>query len=226
MSADTRPISGVSVPRPRACAPFAVACLATGATLLTLPYLAANPDRERIVLTTDVRTIVLPPPAPLTPATPTPRPRETPMPAPRPLETVAIRLPVQPVFDLRLNVGAGGALPAARFDLRGDTLVNTLDTAVFDLSEIDQPPQPVVRLKPVYPAVARMRGLEGAVVLEFTVTADGTTRDVTVVESAPPDVFDEAAVRAVAHWRFRPGLQRKVAVPVRVRQRVAFELEE
>jgi len=225
MNATPPSMETLRVPSPPVLAPLAAACLATTATLLVLPYLATRSDLDRVALVTDVRTVVLPPP-PTPPPTPTERPHTAATPAPPPPEAVAIRLPVQPVFDLRLNVGAGAAIPAARFDVHADGLVTAFDTGVFELSEIDQAPQPTMRLKPLYPAAARMRGLTGAVVLEFTVDTDGTTRDIAVLESEPPDVFDAAAVRAVTRWRFRPGRRQDVAVAVRVRQRVAFELEE
>jgi protein TonB len=42
---------------------------------------------------------------------------------------------------------------------------------------------PIVKVAPVYPARALQRGLEGYVIVEFTVTPAGTTRDAVVVES-------------------------------------------
>ena len=42
---------------------------------------------------------------------------------------------------------------------------------------------PIVKVAPVYPSRALTRGLEGYVIVEFTVTRAGTVRDVFVVES-------------------------------------------
>jgi TonB family protein len=95
----------------------------------------------------------------------------------------------------------------------------------WEIEEIDAIPEPLARLEPIYPAHARLRRMEGAVVLQFVVEADGTTSGVEIVSSDPPGVFDAVASRAVERWRFRPGTKDGQAVPVRVRQRMTFKLE-
>lgn len=84
---------------------------------------------------------------------------------------------------------------------------------------------PLVKVAPVYPALAASRGLEGYVVVEFTVTPAGTVRDVTVVESSS-DLFHEAAIDATAKFRYKPRVVsgRPVEVPG-VRNRITFALE-
>ncbi|MCC5871751.1 MAG: energy transducer TonB [Gammaproteobacteria bacterium] len=68
--------------------------------------------------------------------------------------------------------------------------------------------QPVLELsqgsQPVYPTAAKEAGIEGEVTLIYTVTASGHVEDVRVLESHPPDVFDEVALAAVRTWRYRP----------------------
>jgi TonB family protein len=62
---------------------------------------------------------------------------------------------------------------------------------------------PLVRIAPDYPTEAAQQGLEGHVVLEFTITAQGTTKDISVVESSAP-IFEEPAITAVSRWRYAP----------------------
>jgi TonB family protein len=62
---------------------------------------------------------------------------------------------------------------------------------------------PLVRIAPDYPPEAAQQGLEGHVVLEFTITAEGTTKDISVVESSAP-IFEEPAITAVRRWRYSP----------------------
>jgi protein TonB len=57
---------------------------------------------------------------------------------------------------------------------------------------------------PVYPAQALRNGTKGWVELAFTVSANGTVRDIEIVAAEPRGVFDSAASDAVAAWRFRP----------------------
>jgi TonB family protein len=69
--------------------------------------------------------------------------------------------------------------------------------------------------------------LEGSVVLEFTIATDGTTKDIVVVESSPPGVFDDAAVKALARWRYNPKIEDGQPVERRgVRTRIVFQLED
>ena len=60
-----------------------------------------------------------------------------------------------------------------------------------------------MRIAPEYPPEALAGGLEGEVILRFTILPNGTTADVEVVQSTSP-IFEEAAVTAVVRWRYQP----------------------
>jgi len=68
------------------------------------------------------------------------------------------------------------------------------------------------RPPPIYPREAQLRGLSGWVRLSFTVTAAGTTRDVRVLSSDPPGVFDQAALDAAQRFVYLPRLENDVPV--------------
>jgi TonB family protein len=57
---------------------------------------------------------------------------------------------------------------------------------------------------PEFPERAREHDLTGFVDLEFTVLADGSVTNVTVLKAQPVGVFEKSAVAAVSHWRYRP----------------------
>ena len=63
---------------------------------------------------------------------------------------------------------------------------------------------PLYRAMPEYPPSAAEHGKEGRVVLELTVTAEGRTRDIRVVEADPPGVFERAAIEAARRFRYAP----------------------
>ncbi len=63
---------------------------------------------------------------------------------------------------------------------------------------------PVFRVSPRYPHRALQRGIEGHVLLEFTVTKTGSVQDAKVIESFPPGIFDRAAIRAASKFRYEP----------------------
>ncbi|MGE5236115.1 MAG: energy transducer TonB [Acidobacteriota bacterium] len=75
------------------------------------------------------------------------------------------------------------------------------------------PPRLLEKVAPTYPEAARKARLQGMVVLRGTIGVDGRVGDVTVVESAGPEL-DDAAIKAFAQWRFEPGRNQKgTAVP-------------
>lgn len=84
----------------------------------------------------------------------------------------------------------------------------------------------LAKVLPVYPAAASRAGLEGYVVVEFTVTRNGTVTDVRVVESTDR-VFERAAVQAAAKFRYRPRVIDGEAVEIRgVQNKLTFDLED
>ena len=66
----------------------------------------------------------------------------------------------------------------------------------------DGPLMVIMRVKPVYPARAAQRGLEGFVLVEFDVMASGTVSNVTVIESSSP-IFERSAINAAKRFRFK-----------------------
>ncbi len=67
----------------------------------------------------------------------------------------------------------------------------------------DGPMVSLVRPSPVYPARALEEGLEGWVIVQFDVLADGTVTNVAVVESSDR-IFEKSARRAAAKFRYKP----------------------
>jgi protein TonB len=77
---------------------------------------------------------------------------------------------------------------------------------------VDRDTIPLVRINPDYPPRAQLNGTEGWVQVRFTVTAAGTVRDAVVVASEPGSTFDEAALEAIARWRYNPRIEQGQAV--------------
>lgn len=91
---------------------------------------------------------------------------------------------------------------------------------------------PIVKVAPQYPRRASQRGLEGFVTVEFTVTTNGSTRDVQVIEAItkdgdPTTIFNSAAVRAAEKFKYRPRVIDGTPVEVEgVRNRFIFEMAQ
>jgi protein TonB len=113
-------------------------------------------------------------------------------------------------------------LSRSSFDLGGDAIAviaptveakaNVRANVSLGAGGTDRDTIPLVRIEPDYPMRARQRGIEGWVVVQFTITPAGTIKDARVVQAQPPGVFDEAAVRAVSRWKYNPKIEGGVAV--------------
>ncbi|HWC65209.1 MAG TPA: TonB family protein [Thermoanaerobaculia bacterium] len=79
------------------------------------------------------------------------------------------------------------------------------------------------RVEPVYPEPARKARMQGVVILEAIITADGTVSDVKVLKSVNP-LLDAAAERAVSKWTYRPATLGGRAVSVYLTVTVNFQL--
>lgn len=64
--------------------------------------------------------------------------------------------------------------------------------------------QPLVRVEPRYPAAAARDGIEGYVVLRFTINETGGVEDIEIIEAQPRRIFDREARQALTRWRYAP----------------------
>lgn len=85
---------------------------------------------------------------------------------------------------------------------------------------------PIVKVAPQYPRRALTRGIEGYVIIQYTVTKQGTTRDGIVVEAQPEKIFDKAALKSASRYKYKPRVinGRAVEVPG-VRTRITFKID-
>lgn len=100
---------------------------------------------------------------------------------------------------------------------------------------------PIVKVEPVYPRSAEARGLEGWVVLDFTVDSMGRVQDARVVDNCahirppaaepeecwdqPNKVFDNSALRAASRFKYKPKVVDGEAVAVHhIRHKFTFVL--
>jgi protein TonB len=61
---------------------------------------------------------------------------------------------------------------------------------------------------PRYPDVARVARIEGNVILQAVIDREGAVDEIQVLRSSQPGVgFEDAAIEAVAQWRYEPATQ-------------------
>lgn len=98
----------------------------------------------------------------------------------------------------------------------------------FSLSQGEGDYLPIIKVAPVYPRRAANRGIEGFVLVEFTVTRKGTVKDVKVLDSEPKSsIFYKSAKRAALKFKYKPRVIDGKAVEVTgVRNLIRFKLED
>jgi len=85
-------------------------------------------------------------------------------------------------------------------------------------------PQKVVNVSPVYPQEAQDARVQGIVIIETKVGADGSVAEAWVLRSIP--LLDQAALDAVRQWRYSPTLLNGAPVPVIMTVTVNFTLSD
>jgi len=99
---------------------------------------------------------------------------------------------------------------------------------------------PIVKVQPIYPRRALSRGMSGWVIVEFTVTAQGTVSNPMVIENCamvanlrnpadctdrPSSIFDNAATKAALKFKYKPKVIDGVPVDTAgVQNKISFEL--
>jgi len=86
-----------------------------------------------------------------------------------------------------------------------------------------RPPTKVKDVKPVYPDAARSARVQGMVIVEATIGANGKVIDAKVLRSVP--MLDQAALDAVKQWEFTPTLLNGKPVPVVMTVTINFKLQ-
>jgi protein TonB len=86
-----------------------------------------------------------------------------------------------------------------------------------------KPPTKTRDVKPVYPPIAQSARVQGVVIIEATIGADGRVKEAKVLRGQP--LLDQSALDAVKQWVFTPTLLNNVPVPVIMTVTVNFTLQ-
>ncbi|MYC27963.1 MAG: energy transducer TonB [Nitrospira sp. SB0662_bin_26] len=79
---------------------------------------------------------------------------------------------------------------------------------------------------PIYPRIAKKSGWEGTVLLRVTVETNGRASKVDVSRSSGRKVLDDAAVKAVRRWTFRPARDGNIPIRTQVVIPIKFSLDK
>jgi len=95
----------------------------------------------------------------------------------------------------------------------------------FSMASADGDAVPMVRVPPQYPERAAQRGIEGRVLVEFTISKSGSVKDPKVIAYEPSKIFNKAALKAVSQWKYNPKIEDGKAVEQKgIRIAITFRL--
>jgi protein TonB len=98
-------------------------------------------------------------------------------------------------------------------------------TQVFEIYNLDEPPQPLVQVQPEYPEKAKKAKLEGRVLVAVVVDENGDVIEASIHLSTNP-IFNEAALEAAKKMKFKPGRLKDKPVKVKVLIPFVFNLKK
>ncbi|GAB5379419.1 MAG: energy transducer TonB [Aliiglaciecola sp.] len=138
-----------------------------------------------------------------------PKPEQPPPDMPQPEMDLASSDPLSSGYDFAADV-------AADVSLEGGLALESGDGEYL----------PIVKVSPVYPRRALSRGIEGYVIVEFTVTKQGSVSNPTVIEAEPAGIFEQAAVDAALKFKYKPRVINGEAAEVAgVQNRISFQID-
>lgn len=118
----------------------------------------------------------------------------------------------------RLQIGPGGVTAFA------PVAVQPTPPGAVRVGGAVRQPMKTRHVNPVYPPIAQSARVQGVVIVEAVIGADGNVQDARILRSIP--LLDEAALDAVRQWAFTPTLLNGAPTPVIMTVTVQFSLPE
>ncbi|WP_234399445.1 energy transducer TonB, partial [Vibrio cholerae] len=90
---------------------------------------------------------------------------------------------------------------------------------------VDKPALVSAQVQPRYPRIARKRGIEGTVMYEIWLDAQGNQIKQQLLSSSGTEALDQSALEAIKQWKFSPHILDGVPVAHRIHIPIRFKLE-
>lgn len=97
---------------------------------------------------------------------------------------------------------------------------------VYSLKEVDNIPKSLKSVRPVYPEYAKNMRIEGYVQVRFILDDKGRVTNSHVIKAVPDNMFENAALKAVNQWKFKPAKKDGKDVKVAMVVKLNFKLDE
>ena len=121
-------------------------------------------------------------------------------------------------FEANIEVTAVNIAPKTKIPLN-------LNSSNLSLSDGEY--LPIVKVAPIYPRRAQVRGITGYCIVEYTVTKNGSTRNFQVVDCQPQGIFDNVSLKAAEKFKYKPRIVNGEPIEVAgVQNKFTFEFEK
>ena len=102
--------------------------------------------------------------------------------------------------------------------------VPPIEEKIYRIAGEVKAPVLLQRVEPGYPEIMRKSGLTATVIAECIIDKNGRVREIRVISNTMPP-FNDAVIKAVQQWRYRPGSLRGEAVEVFLTVTVRFGIK-
>ncbi len=103
-------------------------------------------------------------------------------------------------------------------------ILGNSQASIMTEDAVDVAPRATSRGRFIYPRSAKKQGIRGYVTLSLLISESGRIEQVSVIESSPQGVFDNAALKGIRSWRFDPAQYQGRSVKTWVKQKIRFDL--
>jgi protein TonB len=124
--------------------------------------------------------------------------------------------PAEAPLTFSVSIQYGDAPETMAFSAKDDDKALRVGGAI-------KPPQKILDVRPIYPPDAKAAGVQGVVIIEARIGADGGVEAAHVIKSIP--LLDQAALDAVRQWKFVPTLMNGAPTAVMMTLTINFALQ-
>jgi TonB family protein len=129
------------------------------------------------------------------------------------------------LFLLMCPVMAAAQEKVMRKNISADSL-NRDDQAPDCILPMEEPPEPLTPIQPIYPTKAMLSKLEGRVIVKVLIDKYGKPLKGKVLKNFGTNVFDKAAIQAVTSVQYKPAMMEGKPINVWMAIPLSFKLNK
>lgn len=142
---------------------------------------------------------------------------------PRPMKSHAAPPPSLNSAIGTVSLNLPGFAPTGGLEDTSKQLLGDVKATVMTADSVDQKPRPLRQVQPQLPRRLVAKQVEGEVVAEALINAQGRVERVRIKRASPPGVFDQLVEQALRQWQFQPATYK--GKPVKMWATVPFHFK-